>query len=189
MPLLIDAYNVLHCCHLLPEPHHLVSGRGLARLIHLTGLGGPRATVVCDGKPKPDDDPAIDIGNVELIYSGPDRDADSVIEQFIAESSAPRRLIVVSNDHRIQQAAKRRKAKVLASESFTRRLAAAIEHYGDTPATPEKPTRADAEKWMQRFGLTEPDRPITDEDRDILDAETTYWLREFGLDDQDDTSD
>ena len=79
MRYLIDAYNVLHLVHLLPERHAVVNTTDLCRLIERSGMG--RAIVVCDGKPKPDED-ASGLGTTaQMIHSGHTQDADSVIEQ------------------------------------------------------------------------------------------------------------
>ncbi len=42
--------------------------------------------------------------------------ADELIEELIRADSAPRRLMVVSSDHRLQRAARRRKATAIDSD-------------------------------------------------------------------------
>ena len=58
-----------------------------------------------------------------MIFAGGDGDADAAIERLIRRNSAPKRLHVVSSDHRIQKAAKRRRAKFYDSDAFLTRLA------------------------------------------------------------------
>ncbi len=45
-------------------------------------------------------------------------DADTLLEQLIARHAAPKRLTVVSSDHRVQRAARRRRAKFIYSEDW-----------------------------------------------------------------------
>jgi predicted RNA-binding protein with PIN domain len=146
MSLIIDAYNVLHCTHTLPEPWAMMSATDLCRYLESSPWAGSAMTVVCDGKPKPEEGSYR--GSVRLIYSGPGRDADSVIEQLIATDHGPRDLIVVSNDRRIQSAAKRRKAKPMSAESFLNQLVASAR--GDSPNTP--PDMGDTDDWLKEFG-------------------------------------
>ena len=57
--LIIDAYNALHCSHLLPDAHAMVSATGLAQLLDRHDVPPHRggAVVVADGLPTPDDNP------------------------------------------------------------------------------------------------------------------------------------
>ena len=45
-------------------------------------------------------------------------DADSLIEELIDQNTAPRRLTVVSSDHRLQRAAQRRRAKPMDCDAW-----------------------------------------------------------------------
>ncbi|MEM9412319.1 MAG: NYN domain-containing protein [Planctomycetota bacterium] len=53
-----------------------------------------------------------DYRGIQVYYSIHFSEADEMIEEFIAKHSSPKKLLVVSSDHRIQKAALRRKAKV-----------------------------------------------------------------------------
>ena len=181
--LLIDAYNVLHCSHLLPDRHAMVDPAGLCALIRRTGIAGrgrgdrgERAVVVCDGVRKPHEHADTGEEGVRLVYAGPGGDADSLIERMIDRATVPRRLVVVSNDRRLQRAARRRRASPMASETFIRRLANLLRglHQPSDPA--EKPTTADAATWMQKFGIEEGD----DVEAAEAETETDRWLRAFG---------
>ncbi len=55
-------------------------------------------------------------------FAGDFEDADAMIEALIARSSIPKSLIVVSADHRIQVAARRRDCQVIDSEDWYDRL-------------------------------------------------------------------
>jgi uncharacterized protein len=190
MPLILDGYNVLHCSHVLPDKWSQVTAAGLCALIDRAGVSRGRASVVCDGTPSPalikslpEPDTAggqmrYGIGSVDLIYAGGGRDADSLIERMIEDENAPRSLIVVSNDRRVQRAARRRGAQPMASETFLRRLAAAL-HGPVAPADAKPSAEPDAQGWMRKFGLESDSSDPPD-----LDGQTRRWLREFGFEEE-----
>ena len=63
-----------------------------------------RAIVVFDAKSGPPDSPGTVMhGGLTVRFAQGHAEADELIEQLIAADSAPRRLIVVSSDRRIQQ--------------------------------------------------------------------------------------
>lgn len=131
MSLLVDTYNVLGVTGVLPPEVAGLDEESLARLISRSGFAGRKAALICDGVRSRDlagRDGARGlkrrVDGVDIIYAGGGRDADSLIERVIAEDSAPRRLLVVSSDRRVQKAAARRRCGVMSSEAFLRRLAA-----------------------------------------------------------------
>ncbi|RMG01781.1 MAG: hypothetical protein D6741_04735 [Planctomycetota bacterium] len=82
------------------------------------------------------------------------READDVIERLIQEHHSPRQLTVVSSDHRIHRAARRRKATVVDSEVWFRRIVRAAktsEH--DQVETASKPTTDDVDlgEWLTEW--------------------------------------
>ena len=123
--LLIDGYNLLHAAGLARRSY----GRGdlercrreLLRLIagQLSDELRRRTTVVFDAKdPPPDADRHGTHAEILVLYAHEDEEADDLIERIIAGHSAPRQLIVVSSDHRLHKAARRRKATPLDSDEF-----------------------------------------------------------------------
>lgn len=113
--------------------------------------------VVCDGVCKPLGPSVSPVAEVELIYSGRGRSADQVIQEMVEADSAPRRLLVVSSDREIQKAARRRRAKVLASAELIRVLASP-----PPPMTESKPgsrvgnatlSAAEVKRWLEQFGF------------------------------------
>jgi predicted RNA-binding protein with PIN domain len=83
--------------------------------------------------------------------------ADELIEQLILAESAPRQLTVVSSDHRLQRAAKRRKATAVDSDVWfyqTLRDRAARRDAGiGDDLKPDAPTSAfEVNFWLQQFG-------------------------------------
>ncbi len=127
--LLVDTYNVLH--HPLAH-RELPPDAGPAELAALIAAGRHRrskAVLVCDGMPRNMGPMAhrcaqlrFQVEHAELIYAGPGRDADSLIERLIEAEHAPRRMSVVSSDRRLQRAARRRRARVIPSDDFLRSL-------------------------------------------------------------------
>lgn len=162
MPLLIDCYNVLHA----PMPA-MIAGldeAGLCRALGRTAWRGGGITVVCDGQAGPLGLLESPVEGVDLVYSGRGRTADDVIIEMIAADSSPRRLIVVSTDHAIRKAARRRRATAWTSDQFIHQLVAAL--------------GASAGRCHGTFPVAGEDKPAGDLD----DEETRRWLRVFGLD-------
>ena len=143
--LLIDTSNVLHAIAVLPEHLKGLDVPALARLISESRYAKRRAVLVCDGVGPPSaaakatlasDERAStlattntapsgkEIAGLDLVYAGAHQEADDVIELLIARDTAPRRLLVVSTDRRLAQAARRRRAHSITSEAFLRHLAA-----------------------------------------------------------------
>lgn len=155
MPILIDCYNLLHA----PMPP-VLAGLDEVRLCELlarTPWAKSRAVVVCDGAPKPLGLVESPVDDVELVYSGPNRTADDVIRQLIVDDSAPKRLIVVSDDREIQKAARRRRARVWPCGTFVHELLKVIGGGGAPPASPRKQQQAmsddEVDRWLDRFGV------------------------------------
>ncbi len=154
MPTLIDCYNLLH--QTMPPS---LAGLDEARLCDLAArVGDGDTTIVCDGQPKPGLPARSSVPGVELVHSG-ERTADDVIVDRIGRDSAPRRLMVVTNDRAIQKAARRRRAQVVTCQRYIAELAASLSDPRGEPATDPPPTdpldEDEVHKWMRRFGLTE----------------------------------
>jgi predicted RNA-binding protein with PIN domain len=121
---LIDGYNLLHAMGALGGP---VGPGGLAKArLRLLGLlhgtltdQASSATVVFDASGAACGAAGeVNFHGVHVVFAIGKKDADDVIEQFIRAASAPKSLHVVSDDHRIQQAAKRRQCVVMGCEEF-----------------------------------------------------------------------
>jgi len=215
MALIVDAYNVLHRTHVLPNRYAMISATDLCRLLETSRWAGRPMAVVCDGVRKPTEDDYA--GEVELIYAGAGGDADSVIERLIAASDAPRDLTVVSNDRRLQKAARRRRARTLASERFLRQLVRSPKP-PPAPGAGKPKQIADTDHWLDAFDIDhqtveqirrqveqqtapppevesvepERDRPAPKADPPPPHqprTDTDYWLRQFGFADGRDKQD
>ena len=125
MRLLIDGYNLLHVTGIIGDgggPATLERSRhALLNFLAATLELAERAqtTVVFDAKNAPPGLPRTLIHDgLSVIFAPRSEEADTVIEQLIHEHSAPRQLTVVSSDHRIQRAARRRRATAVDSDRW-----------------------------------------------------------------------
>jgi len=127
--LLIDGYNLLHAAGFARHTY----GDGMLeqcrlRLIryllnHLTQAERKRATLVFDAGEAPTDLPRQwVIQGLQVVFAKPGGDADSEIERLIVRHSAPRLLRIISSDHRLQKAARKRRCRFADSEDFVEEL-------------------------------------------------------------------
>src|SRR5690606_38536231 len=133
---------------------------------------GRRVRVVCDGRPGPGWPRGglletaggltwTRAGRAEVVWSGPGREADDVIEEVLATSRGLS-ILVVSSDRRLARAAARAGADRVGNGTFLDQLAADDRaRAGDgTPAcAAEVPLdRYSVARWMREFGF-EPGDP------------------------------
>jgi hypothetical protein len=178
VPLLIDTYNVLHTTGILPP--ELAVGDDvleLVRLLQNSRYRDERITLACDGvPPAPAPAPALPkaadprlvqrVGGTTIRYSGHGRPADDLIAQLIQASTAPRLLIVVSSDHQVLKAGRRRKCRLLSSEEFLQQLADDNRIQPSTgTASPAKPkagmSQEQIDRWLKLFNIDEQTIAIT----------------------------
>ncbi len=132
MALVIDGYNLMHAIGLLDQrrgPHVLEKARlallnTLAESLDPVDL--PHTTVVFDAKDAPRHVPSsFEQRGISVRFAAEENEADELIEELIRTASVPRRLTVVSSDHRLQTAARRRRAQAVDSEVWWDALLAA----------------------------------------------------------------
>src|SRR5574341_611085 len=104
MRLIIDVQNVLYA---LPEYRKILLKdfqNAIDQLIHdlsqYQDWTGHHLTLVFDGPPR--NDFPIGAYGIEILYSGAQKTADSVIENFIKQSSSKLDALVVTSDHALQ---------------------------------------------------------------------------------------
>ena len=98
-----------------------------------------------------------------------------LIEELIAAHATPKRLTVVSSDHRIQVSARRRGALAVDSEPWLDRLAAGrVQLAIDWP-----PAANSAETASEKSRASE--KPAIYEKR-VSPEDVADWLKEFGID-------
>lgn len=176
--LIIDAYNVIHELGMFPAsgmgPGSL--GRICGSFLEMLAAQIPlelrkRTTIVFDARSAPPEgfSPSQIIGEMQVLFAIEEPEADDLIEYLIKRHSAPKQLTVVSSDHRLQTAARRRNARTVDSDSWidsiqeeepdsdddVRQTNPRLKHH--------KLDAAEVEAWMEEFQVDaneiQPDRP------------------------------
>ena len=84
-------------------------------------------------------------------------DADTLMEEYILVHHAPRNLTVVTSDHRIQRAAKRKRATALDADRWARQIQHQFQSSDGKQADKAKPNPALSDHevigWMKGFGI------------------------------------
>jgi predicted RNA-binding protein with PIN domain len=157
---LIDGYNLLHAIGLLSGK---VSRTGLERargrllgLLHgALGDEAKQVTVVFDAaRAPPGADAEQDYHGIQVRFAVGELEADDLIEQLIRKASAPKQLAVVSDDLRIQEAARRRRCTVLGCSAFLDTLENQRRQRPPTPEADAKPqgvSGSEKEHWLREF--------------------------------------
>lgn len=166
--LIIDGYNLLHAAGLARAKYaqgdlHRQRHQLLVKIAgHLSTEERQRCIVVFDAIDAPSGlEHEFQHEGIAVLFAEPGHEADELIEQLVATHSAARQLIVVSSDHRLQRAARNRRASSLDSEAFLTRLS----RRGDSTDSSDRSDKTHRDS----------DKPEPSPDPDI-----TYWLREFG---------
>ena len=123
--LLIDGYNVVAP---VAPPKRDPDGRWLQRermkligrlVDHLTDFQRQNTCVVFDAAKPPEGRPSsFLVEGISVCFAVEHAEADDLLEEMIAAHTAPRNLMVVSSDHRVQAAAKRRGCRCCESQSW-----------------------------------------------------------------------
>lgn len=168
MSLIIDGYNLLYAAGIGGqwETENSFQQDRLALLESLRSVIDPRelskTTVVFDSQVALPHLPKVfHHREIEVRFSYGYPDADALIEQMIQEHTAPKRLMVVSSDHKVQRAARRRKASTMDSDAWYRwmirrrneRQAAATTEPRPMPAVSE----GELDQWLKFFGEIDSD--------------------------------
>lgn len=175
MSLLIDGYNLLNAVGIVGRgvgPGGLERSR-LALLNFLVeSLAAeeiPRTVVVFDARGAPPGLPGtMDHRGLTVRFAKGYEDADSLIEELIRSDSTPRKLVVVSSDHRLQRAAHRRRATGIDSDVwYGEVIQRRRERQQDAAAAgknrpPLPPLAEDVDYWVRQFGGQGEQPPITD---------------------------
>jgi uncharacterized protein len=163
MALLIDGYNLLHVTGIFGRGNDLTAlhraREGLLRFLAASIEPAERAhtTIVFDAAGAPPGLPkTLAHDGITVHFARDYADADTMLEDLIAAHDSPRSLVVVSSDHRVQRAARRRRAKPIDSDRWYAELQAARAGRTTPPASaPQKPTGV------------------------LTDEEVAYWMGEF----------
>lgn len=167
MSLIIDGYNLLHATGIGGGGGQGSLQRSRESLLHFLAASlSPeqcaQTTVVFDAAEAPPGLPrTVVVRGITVRYASEYSDADALIENLIQADHAPRSLLVVSSDHRIQRAARRRRAAfadsdVWYAQTWAERLARRDADVADAPEKPVTQLSAEeVEYWVSRFATEE----------------------------------
>jgi predicted RNA-binding protein with PIN domain len=163
----IDGYNLLHAMGVLAgrlaNPQGLEKARGklLADLAEAFAVEASLLTVVFDGSAAPRRSDAEQfIHGIHVLFAQGGKEADDLIENLIAEHPHPKHLAVVSDDHRLQRAARRRQAQDMSCSTFLD----VVDHCRKKTDGAQPPTESAEDVKNPQ----------------LSPAETQHWLAEFG---------
>ena len=159
MRYVVDTYNLLHTAIAMGGPLRDMTVRKLC--LYLAGWPAVKATLVLDGRAKPDEPSPNEFPNIELVYSGTSVPADTVIGQLVELSPQRKKLTVVSNDRAVVLQARRWFANAISCEQFLKMITQYTPVASQEPAhkTSGTPTSGESDHWMKEFGLEEDPNP------------------------------
>jgi predicted RNA-binding protein with PIN domain len=164
MSILIDGYNLLNAVGITGrgnKPSSLERSR-TALLDFLAGVIDSaeisHTTIVFDARQAPPGLPhTVRHRGLTVRFAAKHEDADTLIEELILTDTSPRRLTVVSSDHRLQRAARRRKARAVDADVW---FVEAVRRH----------------RQQEESDTTFAARPPVP----LLEEQVQYWLRQFG---------
>jgi predicted RNA-binding protein with PIN domain len=164
--LIVDGYNLMHAAGLARAnygPGDLARQRHelLVRLARrLTTDERKRCTVVFDAIDAPPNlNGRFKHDEMLVQFAKPGHEADEVIEALIIQHSAAKRLTVVSSDHRLQTAIRRRKGIAVDSEIFLKQLESSQRTDEPKPrvSSDSRNSESDLDFWLREFEAVSPD--------------------------------
>lgn len=159
MRYLIDTYNLIHAASAMGGPLGGMTVRKLCQYI-AAAPSNVKATLVLDGRAKPDEPSLNEFPDINLVYSGTGVPADAVIAQMVERAQSRKKLTVVSNDRAVAAHARRHFAHALACEQFMEQLTRYNPRAAVDALPPKKTsgtdTRGESEHWMKEFGFEQP---------------------------------
>jgi predicted RNA-binding protein with PIN domain len=161
MRYLIDGYNLLHAMGLFGPakgaPNALAAARLdlLSRLRALFGDDAGRVTVVFDAARVPRRGlPEHDYCGIHVRFAVR-QEADDLIEAMVQSEPSPQSLTVVSDDHRIQVAVRRRRCGVLGCDEFLdvaeRQSRPASANTPSPQGKPDAVSQEERQRWIDEF--------------------------------------
>ncbi len=157
MPYLIDGYNLLWAIQKNGDESEPISD---IQLCHIVGRYLKRISdkgeIVFDGCGPPDKRDFYNVSNLDVVFVGTGCDADTAIENKIQANTAPKRLVVVSSDRRIRDAARRRKSITVKSDAFWLEVGMELSKRRGSNEPAEKQrglSESETDRWVELFGL------------------------------------
>jgi hypothetical protein len=162
--LLIDGYNLLYATDIIGQGSNAgtlqASRQALLDFLVDTLREDllERTIIVFDAKDPPPGLPRqVKQGELQIHYATGFPNADQLLKEYIEIHTAPRQLLVVSSDHEVQRAARRRRATSVDSDVWYRKVRSQQNDphsprggSHDKPAGP--PSAVEVQRWMEEFG-------------------------------------
>lgn len=156
MPYLIDGNNLIGAARDLD----LKDAGAREKLTRLLGMyqraKRNRVTVVYDGPPPPGARKTLSLGGLQVIYAGPEKDADTVIREVIGASSEPQSFTVITTDRQVYSWCRWAGAQAKQSRDFWQELVTVAER-AEAGAGRSNDSREDIDEWLDYFGIAEED--------------------------------
>jgi predicted RNA-binding protein with PIN domain len=159
---ILDAYNVVYAGEAMGGAMSGLTVRKLCQWI----VASPQrlgATLVLDGRAKPDEPSENEFPEVTLVYSGTGIKADTVIAQMVERSGNRKKLTVVTNDRAVALHARRNFAAAMSCEAFLTQLIAGSASASKATGSVLPPrktgaagTAGETAHWLKEFGITPP---------------------------------
>jgi predicted RNA-binding protein with PIN domain len=157
MPVIIDGHNLLHSIQKISEDSESISDVQLCYTVgRFLKLTGEKGEIIFDGTGPRDKTGFDNISNLEVFFAGLGSDADTVIEDKIKVSTAPKRLTVVSSDRRLRVAARARKATSVKSQVFWDNVQKQLRRkrtIKEPEAKRRRLTESETRQWLKFFDL------------------------------------
>jgi predicted RNA-binding protein with PIN domain len=125
---LIDGYNLLHASGVFGNVGRTSLESSRQALLDwlgevLSDAQRQRTTIVFDAREAPPGLPrSANKHGIQIHFAPRGREADDLLEELIRSHSSPRALTVVSSDHRLHRAARRRRATPVDSDTWVAAL-------------------------------------------------------------------
>jgi len=154
---IIDGHNLLHSIMKTEDEFGGISDVELCRAVgeYLRQIG-ETGEIIFDGTGPPEKAGFENIRGLEVYFAGIGTDTDTIIEDKISASSAPKGLTIVSTDRRLRKAAQVRKATSIRSEVFW----ANLQKHMSKKRPPKEPmgkrrglSESETKQWLEIFGL------------------------------------
>jgi predicted RNA-binding protein with PIN domain len=154
---IIDGHNLLHTIVKLEEDSGAISDLGLCRILsRYFSLTSETGEIIFDGTGPPDKSGFDNIRNLEISFAGLGTDTDTVIEDKISASTAPKGLTIVSSDRRLRSAARTRRATSIKSDVFWNDVQKQLSRKRPIKEPTEKRqglNEGETEQWLEFFGF------------------------------------
>jgi len=154
---IIDGHNLLHTIFKVEEDSGAISDVGLCGILdRYFSLISEKGEIIFDGTGPPDKSGFDKISNLEVSFAGLGTDTDTVIEDKISASTAPKGLTIVSSDRRLRSAARTKRATSIKSDVFWNDVQKQLNRKRPIKEPTEKRqglNEGETEQWLEFFGF------------------------------------